>query len=233
MQARSIVEVGRDASGRSVVRSLQCEAPLLVRQDGVGDEVVLLLVGGAAGPLGGDALELIVRIGAGASASVRSVAAMMVQPGVSGDRSSLHVEIDVEEAGSLDWCPQPTISVAGSDHRSVTRVRLAPTASLRCAETVLLGRHHEVGGRLASRQRLEIGGEVVLDHEIVMGPGGPSGPGAHGAVRWLQSEIVVGAAARATVEADVTPGRVSGVFPLRHGASLAVVAGDEPATLVV
>ena len=127
------------------------------------------MVGGAAGPLGGDHLELRVHIGAGATVVFRSVGATMIQPGATGDRSTTDVHVTVGAGASLDWWPEPTVSVAGSDHRTVTLIELAETSVLRWVDELSLGRHNESSGALAMRQRVEIEGRVVVDHETAFG----------------------------------------------------------------
>ena len=233
MRAFTVVEVGLDGRGRSVVSAVRCEAPLLVRTDGAGDGLTVVLVGGAAGPLGGDELEFVMRVGDGASVTVRSVAAMLAQPGPHGGPSAMRTLIEVGSRATLDWETQPIISVAGSDHHAGTRLLVADGATVRFAEAVLLGRHDEVPGRLAVRQRLEVCGGVVLDHEVVLGTGGPVGPGAHGDVRWMQSEIVVGARAAEVASTEVGPDLVSGVFPLAAGVSLSTRVGRDAAAMLV
>ncbi len=236
MRACTVVEVRLDARGRSVVHTLRCEPPLLARLDGgsdggQADGVTVLLLGGAAGPLGGDELHLTVRVGPGASLTVRSVAAMLAQPGPAGRPSVLHAEVEVGDGATLDWDPQPLISVTGSDHRSTTALHLGAAAQVRFAETLLLGRHLEPGGRAALHQRVEVCGGVVLDHELVLGTGAPTGPGAHGDPRWLHSELHMGETAATEPDALVTPTLVRGVFPIAPGVSLSTAAGADPAAM--
>ena len=69
---------------------MHCEAPLLVRvvsQSGASLE--LLLVGGAAGPLGGDRLRFSLTVGAGCNVVVRSVAAVLARTRLASGRCRL------------------------------------------------------------------------------------------------------------------------------------------------
>ena len=182
-----------DATGRSVVRRMYCEAPLLVRvasTDGPG--LGLLLVGGTAGPLGGDRLRFSLTVAAGCHVVVHSVAAMMVQPGPRGDHSELDVDINVGDDATLHWSPEPTVSVIGSDHRTRLRLAVAASGSAIVSERISLGRYEEVSGRLSLRQRVDIAGDGVLDHETVFEPGALAGPGAHGPWHSVESTVVVG-----------------------------------------
>jgi hypothetical protein len=74
---------------------------------------------------------------------------------------------------------------------------------------------------------------VVLDHEVVLGAGAPAGPGAHGDVRWMQSDVRVGDAAAPQPDAHVAADRVSGVFPLAPGVSLTTSAGSHAEAFLV
>jgi len=233
VHATTLVEVGLDGRGRSVVLTQRCEAPLLVRCDGASDVLTLLLLGGAAGPVGGDDLRLELRVRDGATVAVRSVAAMLVQPGPTGESSHLEVVVDVGAGACLDWATQPLISVRDSDHRSSVTLTVASSATLRFAEALLLGRHEEAPGRVAARQRLVIDGRAALDHEVVLGVGAPSGPGAHGEVRWMRSEVIVGEDAATEPTTSIHQDWVSGVFPLAPGVSLATAVGSNAAGCMV
>ena len=84
------------------------------------------------------------RPGRGAPSSSAPLAASMVHPGPSGMPSSLGVRARVR--GSLRWEPEPTILVAGCDHRATTRIDLGAGASLVWREALVLGRHDEPTG---------------------------------------------------------------------------------------
>ncbi|QYG94029.1 urease accessory protein UreD [Iamia sp. SCSIO 61187] len=170
---------------------LRSEAPLLLRLAPGGRAH---LVGGAAGPLGGDDLALAIRVGALARLEVRGVAAMLAQPGPAGGRGRLVVTADVGEDGHLDWDVQPTIVVAGADLDVDLRIALASGATLRWREELVLGRSAEQPGRVRTRVRLTEGGRTTLDHRQVAGgaPGPWDGPGDLGGHRWLGSELRVG-----------------------------------------
>jgi urease accessory protein len=79
--------------------------------------------------------------------------------------------------GSLTWEPQPTILVAGCDHRATTRIELASDATLVWRDEVVLGRHAECSGSLLQRLHVDRGGVPLLRTEL---PAGPRWPGAEG-----------------------------------------------------
>jgi urease accessory protein len=214
MQASTVVSVGLDREGRTVVRSMRCEAPMLMRVvEPDGPTLHLALVNGAAGPLGGDTLRFRLDIGPGADVTVRSVAAAMAQPGARGDRSIMHVHLDIGERASLRWAPEPMVSVAGSDHRTIVTVDAAASAVAVIREGVSLGRHGQPSGRLALRQRVTIDGCAVLDHETEFAPGALSGPGAQGNGRTITSQLHIGGELP-PVASHVTDGCSSATFHL-------------------
>ena len=192
IDATTEIHVGLDRRGTTALRRLSCEVPLLVRVlADTGPTLALALVGGAAGPIGGDRLLLRLEVDAGARVSVCSVAAAMAQPGPRGDASELSIEIAVGAGATLDWCPQPTISVAGSDHRSTVMLWATSTSRVTMREGVSLGRHGEQGGQFALHERVTIDGLAVLDHEVALAPGPLLGPGAHGQGHCMTSEVVI------------------------------------------
>jgi urease accessory protein len=192
VRAATLIEVGCETVGRTVLQRSRCEAPMIVRDGGLSDGVLtLLLVNAAAGPLSGDDLSFTVRIGAGASVQMNSVGASMAQPGAHGGPSHLRTSVFVGDGATLEWDLQPTVSVIGSDHRSVTMIEAAPTATVRFVESIWLGRHDEPSGQLSVRQRLVVGDTAILDHETQFGPGSLASPGAHGPLRGFRSTIIV------------------------------------------
>ncbi len=192
MDATTAIEVGLDDRGHTVVRRMSCEVPLLVRVVDGGPELTLAMVNGAAGPLGGDRYRFRLEVGAGAHVAVCSVAAAMAQPGPRGAASEMIVDLVVGERATLEWRPQPTVSVVGSDHRIVVRLAAAGSSRVVMREGVSLGRRGEPSGRFALRERVSIDEVAVLDHETVLAPGALMGPGAQGSGRNLNTDVIIG-----------------------------------------
>jgi urease accessory protein len=206
MRATTTIEVGLDARGHTVARRLQCEVPLLVRvADTPGPQLSLLLVNGAAGPLGGDHLRFHLEVGPGAHVTVRSVAATMAQPGPTGESSLFELELVVHEGATLDWAPEPMVSVRGSNHRTVMHLSAAGSAAVTAREGISLGRHGQEPGHLLLQQRVTIDGVDVLRHDTEFDVGPLLGVGAQGNGRSMHSEIRIGNGlpeAVSTVDAD-------------------------------
>ncbi len=214
MRASTTIEVGLDARGNTVARRLQCEVPLLVRvADTPGRGLSLLLVNGAAAPLGGDHLRFRLEVGPGAHVMVRSVAATMAQPGPMGEPSLLELELVVNERATLDWAPEPMVSVCHSRHRTTMHLSASGSATVSVRERVSLGRHSEAPGHLELQQRVTIDGVDVLRHDTHFAAGPLLGVGAQGAGRSMRSEVRIGADLPAPAS-EVSPEVVRAVFHL-------------------
>lgn len=165
LRARAAIAVSPGPDGRPRYDRLRGDGPIAPRvtADGV------YLVGQAAGPLGGDDLELTCDVGPGATLRLRSVAASLLLPGPYGGTSRLAVVATVAAGGTLDLALEPTIAAAGCDHHAVTRVTLAAGARLRLREEIVLGRHAERPGRYTGRLDVTYDGRPLLRHELALG----------------------------------------------------------------
>lgn len=195
MKSATAVRVGVDAQGISRVVDLRCEAPQLLRiTQGGGSApkamVQLHLVGGAAGPLGGDTWTLTMDLDAGAQVRLRSVAASLAQPDPQHRPSSSAVQVTVGAGAVLDAWPEPLVSVQGSHHTIDVNLDVASDARVRWVDEVVLGRHDEPGGTVVLRQRLICGGRVVTFGEITLGSGTVErSHGANGPYRVVVSAV--------------------------------------------
>src|SRR5690606_35571027 len=134
-----VVAVHTDGTTRLPV--LCGQPPLLLRRTGPhGAVAVVYLVGGAAGPLGGDDLRLTVDVGPGARLVLRGVAAAVALPGPGNDASQIVVEATGAAGGRLDWRPEPLVAAAGCRHRARSQVTLAEGAELTWQEALVCGR---------------------------------------------------------------------------------------------
>jgi urease accessory protein len=189
----------------------------------------LYLVGGAAGPLGGDDLALDVTVASHASLAVRSAAATLAQPGPRRAPSTTAVCLAVDDHASLDWRPEPLVSVRGSDHRLDTRVTLHRYAQLWLTDEFVLGRSGEEPGRLRVCCRVDREGAPLLAHDLDLGTDAPAGDSAAivGDARAIISTLVVGAVAptRAAVARDDRSGARAAWMPLAADAALLLAVG--------
>lgn len=158
--AEVVAERGPDGDVRLPV--LRSQAPLVLRR--APDAVYL--VGGAAGPLGGDTLALRIEVRAGATLRLRTVAAAVALPGRYGQESVLTVTATVGAGARLEYLPEPTVAADGARHRTEVAVDLAGDAALVLRDEVLLGRHGERGGACRTCLAIDRAGRPLLRHEL-------------------------------------------------------------------
>jgi urease accessory protein len=173
MHARARIVAEADGHGRTRLAVLHGEAPLLLRRTGPGPAVVVHLIGGAAGPLGGDDLRLDVEVGPGARLTVRSVAASLALPGPKGGASRMHVRATVGEGAALRWHPEPLIAATGCDHDVVTEVRVADGGALTWRDDVVCGRHGEAPGDVRLTTTIRYADRPLYHHDLAVGPAAP------------------------------------------------------------
>ena len=232
MKARAELVAAAGPDGRVRLPVLRSEAPLILRRTAE----AVYLASGAAGPLGGDTLELRIEVRPGATLRLRTVAAAVALPGRYGQESRLTITATVGAGARLEYLPEPTVAADGARHRTDVSVRLAADATLVLRDEVLLGRHGERGG--ACRTRLAVdrdggrGRRPLLRHELdvsgtdpaSLGPAVLAGHRAAGALLTVDPD-----------EADV-PGEADGVraFSVQDGMEpwVAVMPLAGPAVLV-
>jgi urease accessory protein len=159
-RAELVAEAGPGGTIRLPV--LRSQAPLILRR--TADAVYL--ASGAAGPLGGDTLDLRIEVRAGATVRLRTVAAAVALPGRYGQESVLTVTATVGAGARLEYLPEPTVAADGARHRTEVSVRLAADAALVLRDEVLLGRHGERGGACRTRLAVDQAGRPLLRHEL-------------------------------------------------------------------
>lgn len=188
MRACARIVADADSRGATRLTALAGQAPLLLRRTGPpGATATVHLVGGAAGPIGGDRFDYVVDVGAGARVEVESNASSVVLPGPDGAESRLDIRARIGGRGALLWRPQPQIAACAARHRTDSRVDLDAAASLVWREEIVLGRSGETPGSIAARLRVRRAGRPLIDHEVALGPDhagslGPAVTGGHRAV---------------------------------------------------
>nr|BFE34855.1 urease accessory protein UreD [Actinomadura rugatobispora] len=220
--ACAAVTAERGPSGATRLTRLRSDGPLALRET----PGAVHMVGAAAGPLGGDELELEVRVGPGARLVVRSVATTLALPG--DGESRMTVRAEVGEGGHLDYAPEPTVAAAGCRHRALARIDLAEGATLRWYEELILGRHREPPGRHISRFDVTAAGVPLLRHELRL-----DDPAVHGSRAVLAGARAVGSVLLAGPGFTGTPPRTGegwAVLPLAGpGVLVTAVAPDSAA----
>ena len=124
---------------RSVVQRAFATSPLrLLTPRNHGDAAWVYASSYGGGLVGGDALHLTVRVGAGASVFLSSQASTKVYR--SHARSSLRVDASVAAGGQLILWPDPVVCFAGSAFRQEQQIDLAEGAGLILVDTMSSGR---------------------------------------------------------------------------------------------
>ncbi|MDR7274132.1 urease accessory protein UreD [Catenuloplanes atrovinosus] len=190
MRATARIVAVPDGRGGTGLPTLAGEPPLLVRRTGArrpGVPADVHLVGGAAGPLGGDRLRIEITVEPGASLVVRTVAASIALPTPHAhgrpDTSRVEVRATVAPGGVLHWLPEPLIGAAGCDHDAITEVDVADGGTLVWRDELVCGRHGEPCGDVRLHTTIRYAGRTLYRHDLSAGPSAPgwSGPAVLGA----------------------------------------------------
>ena len=137
------------------------------------------LVNVAGGLAGGDALEVLITLRAGAAAQLTTPAAEKIYRSL-GDASRIATRLEVAEGAALEFLPQEAILFDGAilDRRMVAHV--APGGALLAAESVVLGRiaRGETwwAGTLRDGWRLHRDGQLVWADALALEAGARGAP---------------------------------------------------------
>jgi urease accessory protein len=185
MRARAAIATSL-AGGRTVISRLSSMPPLTLRQTG---PRTVHLVSTAAGPLGGDRLELDLDVAPGTSLEVGSVAATLVLPG--DGESVMVISARVGAGAALRFAPQPTVLAAGCAHRLVVRLTLAAGAHVFWREEIVFGRYGEASGRCHARFDATYDGRPLLRQEYTVGdPVLDASPAIYGEARCVGTTLL-------------------------------------------
>jgi urease accessory protein len=204
---------------------LASQVPLVLRRT----PSAVYVVGGAAGPIGGDSLSLRITVGAGAFLRVRTAAASIALPGLDGLESVLRVSVTVGEGGRLEYLPEPVVVTAGARHATLVSATLSARASLLLRDEVLLGRHGEAGGTARSVLRVSYAGRPLLRHSLEVSGTDPAsrGPAVLAGHRAVGTLLQVSEAA----EIPVTATTEVAVMPLAGPGFLVTALAHDAVTL--
>ena len=98
-----------------------------------------VMINTAGGLVGGDQIDLSVRIGPGAAATVTTQAAEKIYRSL-GQDCAVKAALEVAADADLEWLPQETILFDGARLDRRLKISLAPSSRLLATETVLFGR---------------------------------------------------------------------------------------------
>jgi urease accessory protein len=152
--------------GRSAVVSCRATSPLqLLAPRARGAAAWVLAASHGGGLVTGDAVELAVEVGPGATAYLGTQAETKVYR-AKGSATLQRLDAAVGAGGLLALLPDPVSPFAGSSHAQEQRFALAPGASLALLDAVTAGRaargERWEFHRYASRNELRVGGTLLL-----------------------------------------------------------------------
>ena len=141
------------------------------------------LIGTAATPLGGDHIEVSIRVAAGARLRLGSVAAMLALPVADRPDSTSRWTIEVGDGGWLRLDPQPTVIAGGAAHRSDMVVDVHSGGAVELHEHVQIGRSGDLfpgdaSGSWSGGMCIDAAGSPLLRHRISLGAPRPGAPRA-------------------------------------------------------
>lgn len=232
MRASARIVAEADGRGGTRLAVLRGAAPLLLRRTGPAGPggVTVHLVGGAAGPLGGDDLRLDIEVGAQATLTIRSVAAALALPDRTGRASTMRVRATVAAGAHLHWLPEPLIAAAGCHHHAITEVQVAARGSLLWRDDVVCGRHGENPGDLRIDTTIGYAGSTLHRHQLAVGPTAPgwSGAAVLGGGRAIGSLVLIDPAwVHGALPAGAVLGTDAALMPLAGPGLLATAVGAD------
>lgn len=242
MQAHACLTVAATLCGATRISRLRSDPPMVLRPIMAGGSepgwnlpgaARVSLASSAAGPVGGDQLQLDIDVGSGAGLVLRTVAATLALPGPHGFGSHTRTRIRVHEGATLVWLPEPVIAARGCDHRATTHIELATDARLLAREELILGRHGEPSGTIHQRLRVTQGGHPLHDQDLCFGdpvPGWDSSA-VTGGRKVLGSTLVVDPVQDISTEQQPSVDTDVGVLPLAGDATLVTALADDTVAL--
>ncbi|AMV40063.1 urease accessory protein UreD [Planctomyces sp. SH-PL62] len=132
--------------GRSILAFMERRAPLLVQKalycdEGMPDLPVVFIISNAGGILQGDRYTMDFAVGPGACGHVTTQAATKIHE-MDANHALQTQELTLDEGSYLEYIPEAAIPFAHSRFLTRTKVRIAPSATLLYAETLMGGRKY-------------------------------------------------------------------------------------------
>ncbi|HEV2930867.1 MAG TPA: urease accessory protein UreD [Propionibacteriaceae bacterium] len=170
------------------------------------DRLRIGLVATTALLLGGDEVELEVRLGPEARLELFDVAGTVAYHG-RGRAAAWRTTITLAERARLRYDGAPFVVSEGADVERTLDLDLDSTSGAWLRETVVLGRSGEIGGRLRSRMAITVGGRPALLEDQILDPSGiRRSPGMLGTHRVIDTLLAVGTEAAGPDGSSPAPG---------------------------
>lgn len=138
-------------------------APRVLSSDATGARVALVAT--TALLLGGDGVEIDLRVGPGSWLEIVETAGTVAYD-ADGELSTWTVRVDVAAGGLLLWHGEPFVVAGGANTLRHSAFDLGEAATVCLRETIVLGRTSERGGALRVRTRARRGGTPLLVEDL-------------------------------------------------------------------
>lgn len=168
----------------------------LPAEDGV---VRIALVAAGALLLAGDQVRIEVLVHGLVQVEIVETAGTVAYP-TRGGSSSWEVDITLTRGARLSWYGEPFVVAEGAEVTRSTRLSLDDGCVAALRESLVFGRHGEVGGTLHAVLRASVGGDLVLAEDLDLAPEARSGWAVLGDARCLDTVTTLGFRLPETVE---------------------------------
>ena len=164
-------------------------APRLISQDARGAKVALVAT--TAMLLGGDRVDLELRVGCGAWLEIVETAGTVAYD-ADGAASSWNVDVVIGDGGLLIWHGEPFVVSDGANTLRHSSFELGERASMCLRETVVLGRTGEAGGSVRVQNRVQRGHPVLIEDLDLSDRATRELPGVTGGATVLDTLTLIG-----------------------------------------
>lgn len=181
-----------DSRGRSILRELYRQAPVIVQQALYFDEMLrdmaCVYILSSGGPvIGGDSFRYSLTLRRGAMAHISTGAATKLAA-MHNKEASLVQHITLDDDAYMEYLPEPMIPCRGARYRSATHIEIAPSATLLMSEIILSGRRYYATGERFAYESLTLltessrpsGKRLFRDRSVAIPSHGIEGVGAMG-----------------------------------------------------
>ncbi|MEV6416446.1 urease accessory protein UreD [Kribbella sp. NPDC051718] len=153
--------------------------------------VRVALVAASALLLAGDHVEIQVVVSGPVRVEIIETAGTVAYA-MRGGSARWDVTIQLSDGASLAWHGEPFVVSEGADVARSMTVELESGCELAIRESLVFGRHGEIGGTLHSSQRAHLDGELLLAEDLDLSPTSRRGWAILGDARCLDSVTTLG-----------------------------------------
>ncbi|GAA0925625.1 hypothetical protein GCM10009554_05260 [Kribbella koreensis] len=163
-------------------------SPRRLQADGV---VRVALVAASALLLAGDQVELQVVVRGPVRVEIVETAGTVAYA-MRGGSARWDVSVQLTDGAELSWHGEPFVVSEGADVARSMTVEMEAGCELAVRESLVFGRHGEIGGTLHSSQRAHLDGQLILAEDLDLTPAARPGWAILGGARCLDSITTLG-----------------------------------------